>query len=620
MGSKLDAAIALAARGFKVFPIKAGAKFPPLIGKWPQRATNITQEFAPWWHDQWPDANIGIHCDGLLVIDVDVAKGGDDSFEYLRMSQDMPTTLVVSTPTGGRHVFYRLPEGHPGVPNSVEKLGKGLDVRATNGYVVGPGSEINGRLYTIKCDNPIVMAPEWLVLKLGTIVPSLRTVAPVPDAHPSVFDCAAEWLAKQEPAVEGQGGDAHTYAVACGLRDLGVSEPQAMQLMLKWNDGCSPPWTPTEIGVKCRNAYYYGQNEPGTAVAAPEDFPVVQNIEQNSAVQDFGSYTDSVQSIKKARAERLSAFANRESKGPGYLIKGLLQRNSYAVGYGAPSEGKTFVFLDIGYHVAARLPWMGHKVHGGLVLHLAYEGAGGLVKRAKALRQKYGDEDVPHYVVNAAFNLREKVGRKELGAVLAELPEKPVLVVIDTLARALMGGDENSAQDVGAFNSAIAALIESTGACVLLIHHSGKNKNAGARGSSALLGAIDTELEVGGGCVTASKQRDVEMGAPIGFRLKPVVVGLDEDGDEMTSCVVEPDKVAAANGPKGRLMGNAKRAFEVLCDLRPTNLPITVAEWKEGCEDFLSSRKAAFYDIRNTLRKKGYIDESEEGLITRRCE
>lgn len=609
MTTKLDAAIALAARGFKVFPIKPGAKFPPLIDKWPDRACNVTQDFAPWWHDLCPDANIGIHCDGMIVIDVDVAKGGDDAFEYLRMSQDMPTTFVASTPTGGRHVFYRLPEGHPGVPNSVEKLGKGLDVRSTNGYVVGPGSEINGRFYEVKRDNPIADAPEWLILKLGTIVPKTSTTtANVPDAHDSVVERAREWLLTAERSIKGQGGDQAAYRVACGLRDFGLSQPQTTELMRSeaWDYGCG--WREGRLEDKpIRSAYRYAQNEPGSAVAAPDDFPVVQDIEQP-------------RTIAKARAVRLSQFANQESKGPGYLIKGLLQRNSYAVGYGAPGAGKTFVFLDMSYHVAAGRPWMGLKTRSGPVLYLAYEGTGGMVRRAQALRQKYGDADVPFYIANAGFDLRSKAGREELGSVLTQMPGKCAMIVIDTLARALSvsGGDENSAQDVGSFNSAISALMESTGACVLVIHHSGKNKNAGARGSSALLGAIDTELEVNENRLTASKQRDVEMTAPIGFRLKPVMVGMDEDGDDVTSCVVEPDQVAAQS-PTGKLAGNAKRAFDVLCDLRPTNLPITPAEWKEGCEEFLSTRKAAFYDLKNALRKKGYIEESEEGLITRRC-
>jgi len=611
--TKLDTALGLAARGFKVFPIAPGKKTPPLVKDWPKKATNVTQHLAPWWHDKWPNANIGIHCEGLLVIDIDTKKGGDDAFEFLRMSMDLPATFVTETPTGGRHVFYRLPDNHPGVPNGVESLGKGLDVRSTNGYVVAPGSDIDGTVYSVRRDNPIALAPTALVQKLGEFTKRERPVdVNVPDAPPSVTERAREWLAKQEGAVEGQGGDARTFTVACGLRDLGVSKEQALELLTEWNDRCSPPWTPNELGVKVDNAYNYGQNEPGVAAALPDDFPVVP---ESSTIAPKSS---TIAPKPSTKAQRLSDFANTERKGPGYLVKGLLQKASYAVGYGAPSEGKTFVFLDIGYHVAAGLPWMGAKTHAGLVLHLAYEGAGGLVKRAKALRQKYGNKDVPLYVVNAAFNLREKPGRQELGQLIAELPEKPVLIVIDTLARALMGGDENSAQDVGAFNSAIAALIESTGACVLVIHHSGKNKGAGARGSSALLGAIDTELEVDQGRVTASKQRDVEMGAPVGFKLRPVVVGLDEDGDEQTSCVVEPDTVV--EGPKGRLSGNAKRAFEVLCDVRPNNTPISVAEWKEACSEFLSNRKQAIYDVKNQLRKKGFIEIDEEGLITRRCE
>jgi len=332
--------------------------------------------------------------------------------------------------------------------------------------------------------------------------------------------------------------------------------------------------------------------------------------------------TETAPTKSKVKVRRLSEFAGLERRGPGYLIKGLLQRRSYAELFGQPGEGKTFVALDMAYHVAAGKPWMDRKVHGGVVLYMAYEGVGGMVKRAQALRQKYGDKDVPLYVAGAAFNLREPTGRQEMAALLAELPEKPVLVVVDTFARALMGGDENSAQDVGAFNSAVAALIESTGACVMIIHHSGKNKSAGARGSSALLGAIDTELEVDHGCVVASKQRDVELSEPIGFRLKAVVVGLDEDGDGMTSCVVEASDDVSQGKPSGKISGNAKRGFDVLCALRPTNDPVTEEEWREGCREFLGTKSVSqrFYDLKIALLRKRYIEQNEAGMITRRCE
>ena len=607
--SKLEAALALAAKGFKVFPIKPGAKHPPLLNGWPTKATTDPATVETYWLPM-PDANIGLHCVGMIVLDVDTAKGGAESLEFLRMTHDLPDTLTTLTPSGGRHLFYRLPEGHKGVPNSVGALGKGLDVRSTGGYVVAPGSNTPAGEYAFEHpDVAIAAAPEWLLLKLGTIVPKLGTTAPVALAADAVVLSAAGWLKAQEPAVEGAGGDARTYATACGLRDRGVSKDQAVTLLLAyWNDRCSPPWSPEDLAVRVGNAYRYASGEPGSKAALPEDFPIILQSEAPAKMPD------------KPVLMSLTEFANREQKSAGYVIKGLLMRASYASTYGAPGEGKTFVALDQAYHVAAGKPWMDRKVHAGPVLYLAYEGVGGMVKRAKALRQKYGGADAPLYIVGAAFNLREKAGRAELGQVAAGMPAKPVLIVVDTFARALMGGDENSAQDVGAFNSAIAALIESTGACVLIVHHSGKDKSKGARGSSALLGAIDTEIEVDSGMVMARKQRDIEIAEAIGFKLHPMVVGIDEDGDEITSCVVEPATVGPA-GP-GRLAGNAKRGWEALCALRPNNKPVAALEWRDACREFLGDKGLAqrFYDIKKALKARGFIDVDDNDMVTRRME
>ncbi len=595
------AALALAAKGFKVFPIKHGAKFPPLWKNWPDRATTIVPE-------DWPEkANVGIHCAGLLVIDVDIKKGGPNALALLRLTEELPDTLTTITSTGGSHLFYRLPEGHGGVPNSVGTLGAGLDIRSTGGYVVGPGSEVPAGVYAFEDpDLGIADAPGWLVARLGmaTAKPASDVERTVHDAAPDVVERASLWLADQPGAAEGQGGDARTFAVACGLRDYGVSAAQALGLMAEWNSTCSPPWGLAELEIKVANAYRYAENPAGSRAALPDDFPEVA--------------PQVTPAVKAGPLLSLSQFANSERKGAGYVVKGLLQRGSYACAYGAPGEGKTFVALDVAYHVAAGALWMDRKVHAGPVLYLAYEGTGGLVKRAQALRQHYGAADVPLYIASAAYDLRQKQGRADVGGLLAALPAPPVLIVVDTFARALMGGDENSAQDVGTFNGAVAALIESTGACVLIVHHSGKDKSRGARGSSALLGALDTEIEIDGGRITAQKQRDVEAGAPIGFKLVPLVVGIDEDGDESTSCVVLPD--AVAENPLGRISGNVKRGFEVLCALRPDNKPIDIAEWRTGCLEFLGKNAASqrFFDLKRALAAKGYIEVNPQGLVTRR--
>lgn len=369
-----------------------------------------------------------------------------------------------------------------------------------------------------------------------------------------------------------------------------------------------PPWSPVDLAAKARNAYHYAQNEPGARVALPEDFPVVETP------------ADPLPAPRRplAGAIRLAEFAARERRGPGYLVKGLLERASYANAYGAPGEGKTFIALDLAYHVAAGRPWQTRKVHAGPVLYLAYEGVGGMVKRAQALRQRHGNEDVPLYIAAADYNLREPAGRKALGELLATLPDKPVLIVVDTFARALMGGDENSAQDVGAFNQAVGALIESTKACVMIVHHSGKNKTAGARGSSAILGAIDTELEIDQRQVFSKKQRDIELAEPIGFKLVPLVVGVDEDGDEITSCVVEP---AVAGRMGVRLAGNQKRALQILCEMAQDNSPVQMDDWRDRCKEFLGPRvRQGFFDIKKQLLSKGIVVAGPNDTVTRRIE
>lgn len=592
-------ALALAKRGFKVFPVAVGEKTPPLLSGWPQRATSDPKEIEMFWLAV-PNANIGIHCEGLIVVDVDVKKGGKDALNLLRLQEDFPATLCTRTPSGGEHHFFRLPAGHGGVPNGVNVLGTGIDVRSTGGYVVAPGSVVSAGAYAFEDPaREVAPAPDWLVQRLGRqhIAESRNDVggSRVPDAAESVVERARQWLAGQLPAVQGQGGDARTFAVACGLRDLGVSRTQAYELLHFWNLTCMPPWEPEDLRQKVNNAYRYAENDAGAKAAQPEDFPVISLSQESAAVSD--------KSLLHIRT--ITELAAADDVGPGYVIKGLLQRASYAEIYGAPGEGKTFISLDVAYCVAAGLPWMTRKVHAGPVLYLAYEGQGGLRKRARALEKKYGKKEPPLYVISASYNLREISGRHALRDDMAKLPAKPVLVVIDTFARALMGGDENSAQDVGAFNSAVAALIQATGACVMIVHHSGKDKSKGARGSSALLGAIDTDIEVDEGKVIARKQRDVEILPPIGFKLAPVLVGLDSDGEEVTSCIVESATVAAA--PLGKLKGTVRQVLQVLEEMSPSNKPVDREEWKEQAMKELGISRSTGYKHVGVLIAGGYV-------------
>ncbi len=589
--SALATARALAERGFKVFPLKAGAKHPPLIKGWPQHAS-INHADVDKWFQKWPDANIGLHCEGLAVLDVDVRSGGNATLATL----DLPPTLTTLTPTGGRHMFYRLPAGHPGVANGANRLGPGIDVKSTHGYVVAPGSVVPAGRYRFEVDVPIADAPDWLLLKLGTNVPKTGTCTndvrvPVADAPTDIVERAQEWLAGR-PVGGGQ-----SYVTACGLRDLGLSLTQAREMFSAHDPRA-------DAVEQVNHAYRYAQGEPGSKAASVEEFPVLAVSPEKPRV--------------RPKMLRLNDLAKQPTS-TNYLVKGLLQRRSHAVVYGPPGAGKTFVALDIAYHVASGLPWRDRRVHQGTVLYLAYEGVGGMARRAAALASRYEDADVPLYLIGAEYNLRDPAGRKALGADLAQLPDKPVLIVVDTLARAMKGGDENSAQDMGALNDAVSALIEATGACVLLVHHSGKNKSSGARGSSALLGAIDTELQVDDHQIVSRKQRDVELGPDLGFRLIPVVVGVDDDGDEVLSCYVEAAVTIADR--TSSLRGNVRLVWDALCEVED-NRPVDSQAWQMRCLEFLpekeTARRKAFYKAKAALIRRGLVEQLPDGTYQRR--
>jgi len=338
---KLQHALALARRGFKVFPIKANAKTPPLVQAWPKRATSDARAVRAFWAAT-PDANIAIHCEGLLVVDIDTKKGGDVSLEALiDLGLDV-NTLTTLTPSGGRHLFYRLPDGHPGVPNSVSTIDAGLDVRSTGGYVLAPGSSIDGAEYRFEDDTPMLPAPPGLVQELGQAAKKEHSApALVPDATEAVVERALAWLGAQGGAVEGQGGDARTFAVACGLRDRGLSVRQAFALMAgDWNGRCSPPWLADDLRTKVENAYHYASGAVGGKAALPEDFPVYSAPKMFTGGEhsgetinpETGEITGAVP--LKARhirqgPQRLADFAEQPRRRAGYVIKGLLQSVSF---------------------------------------------------------------------------------------------------------------------------------------------------------------------------------------------------------------------------------------------------------------------------------------------------
>ncbi|QCO56963.1 AAA family ATPase (plasmid) [Pseudorhodobacter turbinis] len=292
-----------------------------------------------------------------------------------------------------------------------------------------------------------------------------------------------------------------------------------------------------------------------------------------------------------------------------YLVKGWLDQGAFSVVYGESNVGKTFYALDLALHVAAGKPWHGNKVRDcqtcpGPVVYVAGEGGAGINNRIEAIRRDRPDlaeqiDDNPDFLLlSTTLDLCTSEDAQHLIDALSE-GTAPALIVIDTLARSMGNGDENTAKDMGAFVRSVDLLRAKTGAHVMVIHHSGKDTSKGARGSGSLRAAADTEIELtrDGAVILAEtkKQRDMTCGAIFAYTLKSVFLGIDEDGDKVSSAVVEPTEAPAKRAP--RLKGQALIAMQAFGDALaahgevkhgedfPTNRQcVSLDHWREACD------------------------------------
>lgn len=162
----LPAVLGYVARGWPVLPCKPGGK-EPLTAHGSKDATTNEATICSWWA-RWPDANIGIatgSASGLLVVDIDPRNGSNEQLAELEKRHgELSTDYVVGTSDGGRHYYFRLPNGEA-VPCS--KLAPGIDIKGDGGYVIAPPSiHPSGHAYCLKHEGYVPPAPDWLIAEL----------------------------------------------------------------------------------------------------------------------------------------------------------------------------------------------------------------------------------------------------------------------------------------------------------------------------------------------------------------------------------------------------------------------------------------------------------------------
>lgn len=244
-----------------------------------------------------------------------------------------------------------------------------------------------------------------------------------------------------------------------------------------------------------------------------------------------------------------------------WLVKRWLQDNALIMVHGPSGGGKTFVVLDWCLRIASKTPeWCGQRVKPGTVVYLAGEGHHGLRGRIAAWKHKHQAGPLSMWLSRAGCDLNTPEGYIKAVNHISKLPERPSVIVVDTLHR-FLSGDENSAQDAKTMLDACGALMEKFGCAVILVHHTGVSEEAQhrARGSSAWRGALDIEISIipakdGGPMqIVQRKSKDAEMAEPVYVRLASVEIPgwIDEDGEQVKSAVIEQsDDAPAQQTPK----------------------------------------------------------------------
>ena len=540
----LEWALFYAGLGWSVVPVRPGEKIPAVPWAPFQNARATPAQL----HDWFTVGGYGIGLvtgavSDLFVLDFDGEPGQDLLARLEREHGALPVTLGALTPGGGLHLLCR----HPGRPGASRKHAlPGLDIRGDGGFIVAhPSMHRLGRRYEWDADaHPedvaVADAPAW-VLDLACSPIGRDSDRP----HGGATDHPTTVVHTLQPGPLGlptsriaDGRESYMrdtiLAVLRALRDRLARLPSADELFaevwaqyLRKVDLTRPGRGADEVMAKIR--YTLRRVEAGAVVGLQ---PVL-----GVAAPPPAASTNPAPEACPCLFPTLDIAALSAMPPVEWLIEDIITADGFGITYGPPASLKSFLVIAWSLHIASGTPWLDHKVRQGGVLYVAGEGVRGMGRRVRAWMRHNGLEgvDLPFRLLPASVNLNDpeqlnKLVRTAIASAEAE-GTTIAMVVIDTVARAIPGADENSAQDMGRLIAAVEHLKSQVACHVHGVHHSGKDPDRGARGSSALLGAVDTMVRVTRDddnlTIKVEKQKDDDEPAPINLRIERVDLSHD---------------------------------------------------------------------------------------------
>lgn len=571
--------------------------------------------------------NLGVRLPAdVVVVDVDPRNfpAGRDSLAELASAFDLPLASAPHVLTGnlshpGHHFYFRKPAGAV-LLESVDGF-EGVELKSLGRQVVAAGSvHPTGGLYRWASDSPplgdMPDLPARLVEKARRPDRPKKQATGAGELTPEQLAATLEQLDPCDFG-ENQHDRWRDLMMACHF----ATDGEGRQEFIEWCMG-DGHYRGQEWKVGRRWDSLHADRDEAVTTATLQMFlqEVGGGIAPPEAADDFDVW-DEVEPIEpRARRRFLNVNDLKALPPPRWLVPGLLVEDSVAAIYGAPESGKSFLALDIAMAVAGGVDWHGRRVTDGGVLYVAAEGATGLGKRVRAWEIDRGIDvgKFPLWLDHGEINLaaeRDGGVRAFIGDVVEELGPLR-LVVIDTLNQTAAGADENSAKDMGRYIASMKRIRDETGATVVVVHHSGKDPGKGMRGSSSLLGAMDTTVEVNRDkemraiTVTVHKQKDAEREPPMRFNLERVDLPGEPDwnGRPPSSLVLRPTVMVDAASDFGGEATADDGLTALACELGASGGTVKASELLDAATKRLGMSKSSAQRAVTAKIPEGRID------------
>jgi hypothetical protein len=526
----LDAALAYAARGWRVVPLyealpggvcacpKADCGSP---GKHPRTKHGLTDGTADpdairgWWA-RWPRANVGVVCgpeSGVWMVGPDGEAGVEDFRRLAEANGPLPETATARSGSGGMHWYFRYPaDGRP-IRNRKKLHGTNIDVRAHGetgpGYFVAPPSVNDKGRYEWVDDRALADAPDWLVawaerdeVKPERAAPA-RPQAPAGPTQAELHKRAVRYLDRCPEAVSGQRGhDALFWAARAMVWGFALPENEALGLLATYyNPRCRPAWAEKELTHKVREAGARPFDKPRGFLrdAADADEAVRRMTPPTKAA---GPAAPQPWQVKPAGGspETIDAAALMGVEYPPirYAFDGLITEGMSLL-CGKSKQGKSWLSLLLALAVAAGEGFDGRGVHPGEVLYLALEDTRRrLQHRLRLLAGSLGHPIPAALTFGTTWPKSHDGGLYYLAEWLEARKGAARLVVIDTLGRFRSAAKTEGFQSDYDAMAAIKGLLDAHGVSGLVLHHVRKLPSEdpfdAISGTNAIGAAADTML------------------------------------------------------------------------------------------------------------------------------